>query len=74
MWPDMNAILIKPADAAKLLGIGKSFLYLLMASGQIASVKIGKSRRIPVAALKSWVEAKTAEQARTRPIPTTTTP
>jgi excisionase family DNA binding protein len=38
-----------------VLGIGRSSLYLLMQSGELASVRIGRSRRIPVAALDELV-------------------
>ncbi|MFQ5861401.1 MAG: helix-turn-helix domain-containing protein, partial [Dehalococcoidia bacterium] len=42
-------------DAASL-GIPRSKLYELLASGELRSVKIGKARRIPVDALQEFVQ------------------
>jgi len=53
-------LLHTPADAAKLLGIGRSTLYELLADGTIPSVKIGSSRRIRHADLEAYVAALTA--------------
>ena len=50
-------LLYTPLEAAATLGIGRSSLYLLLASGAIPSVRIGGSRRIPAAALHAYVES-----------------
>jgi excisionase family DNA binding protein len=55
-------LLLKPEEAAEVLGIGRSTLYELLAAGQIESVHIGKARRIPVASLEQYVERLRAEQ------------
>jgi excisionase family DNA binding protein len=50
-------------EAAEALAISRSKLYELLASGAIDSIRIGGSRRIPLAALEEtfWpVEAATA--------------
>ncbi len=39
-------------QAARFLGVSKSRIYLMMASGELPSVKLGKCRRIPRRALK----------------------
>jgi excisionase family DNA binding protein len=45
-----------PADeSAYLLGISRSRMYELMAAGEIRSVKIGRSRRIPRQALLDYI-------------------
>jgi excisionase family DNA binding protein len=54
--------LLRPEEAAEVLGIGRSTLYELLAAGQIESVHIGKARRIPVASLEQYVERLRAEQ------------
>ncbi len=41
----------KVAEAAKFLGLAKSTVYGLMDSGELPSVRIGGSRRIPKRAL-----------------------
>lgn len=56
-------LLIRPEQAALALGVSRTKVYELMASGQLASVKIGRSRRIPVDALTAFVSAIAAEGA-----------
>lgn len=56
-----DEILLSVNEAARRLGIGRSLLYRLMLEGQILSVKIGRSRRIPVWALQEFVKTKVAE-------------
>ena len=43
----MEKLLLSPAEAAAHLSIGRSKVYELMRLGQLRSVKIGASRRIP---------------------------
>lgn len=54
----MDRILLKPLEAADMLGIGRSRVYDMLAAGELPSVRIGRSIRIPVAALQKWVERK----------------
>ena len=49
-------LLYTPEEAAAALRIGRTRLYQLLASGEIASIKLGGSRRITPAALRSYVE------------------
>lgn len=55
----MDRLLVKPIEAAHLLGLGRSKIYELLASGELPSVKIGKSVRVPMDALREWVTAHT---------------
>jgi excisionase family DNA binding protein len=55
-------LLLTPEEAAQALGIGRDRIFRLIASGEIKSIKIAKSRRIPVEALKAYVE-RLIEQA-----------
>ena len=50
-----EAILLTAEEAAGRLRIGRSMLYELLSSGQIESVRINRSRRIPVTALEGYV-------------------
>lgn len=54
-------LLLKPEEAAEALGIARTRVYQLMRAGEIRSVKIGKVRRIPVAALHAYVERLQSE-------------
>ena len=51
----MNKLLLKPGEAAEMLGIGRTKLFELLASGDLESVCIGHSRRIPLDALQSYL-------------------
>jgi excisionase family DNA binding protein len=48
-------LLYRPEEAAEALGISRARLYQLMAEGEIGSVKIGASRRIPAVDLERYV-------------------
>ena len=52
----MEKLLLTPEEAAELLSIGRSKLYQLLAGGSLQSVTIGTSRRIPVQALRAFVD------------------
>ncbi|HET6781522.1 MAG TPA: helix-turn-helix domain-containing protein [bacterium] len=57
----MEKLLLSPAEAAAQLSIGRSKVYELMRLGQLRSVKIGASRRIPQAALADFMVALTKD-------------
>jgi excisionase family DNA binding protein len=59
----METLLLKPMEAAKAIGIGRSKIYDLISRGVIPAVRIDKSVRIPVAALRNWVEQQVREQS-----------
>ena len=51
-------LLLKIEEAARLLSIGRSRAYVLAAAGDLPTVKIGLSTRVPVQALRLWVDKK----------------
>lgn len=51
----VEKLLLKPEEAAELLSIGRSKIYELIGTGELASVRIGTSRRIPADALAEFV-------------------
>ena len=51
-----DQILLAPERAADQLGVVRTTVYAFIASGDLESVKIGRSRRIPVDALVAYVE------------------
>ena len=55
----MEKLLLSPEEAAEALGVGRSRVYDLMRKRELMSVRIGKSRRVPVAAVRSYVERLT---------------
>jgi excisionase family DNA binding protein len=60
----MERLMLRVAEAGDAIGIGRSKAYELVASGELPSVRIGASIRVPVDALRAWAERKAAEQAR----------
>ena len=48
-------------EAAALMGIGHSLLWDLVMRREIASIKVGRSRRIPVAALHTYIAGQLAD-------------
>lgn len=44
---------VRIPEAVRLTGIGRTKLYSLMASGEVATVKIGRSTLIPMASLEA---------------------
>ena len=56
----METLLLKPMEAAKAIGLGRSKIYNLIASGVIPSVRIGKSVRVPVEDLRAWIKKQTS--------------
>jgi excisionase family DNA binding protein len=52
----MDKLMLTPEEAAEALGVGRSTLYDLLRLQEIPSVKIGRSRRIPVSALRDFAE------------------
>jgi len=57
-------LLYRPEDAATILSVTRTRVYDLIRSGQLPSVKLGRSRRIPGAALHDFVDSLTAEGAK----------
>ena len=51
----MDKLLLKPSEAAELVGLGRSTFYGLVKAGTIPSIRVGRSIRIPLAALRQWV-------------------
>ena len=59
----MERLLVRPEEAAEVLGISRARLYELLAAGVIPSIRVGRSRRVPADALRAWVASERAAQA-----------
>jgi excisionase family DNA binding protein len=57
----MDKLLLRPIEAAEAIGIGRSKIYELLASGELPSIRIGGSVRVPVEALRAWIARQVAE-------------
>lgn len=52
----MDKLLLTPEEAAEVLSLGRTKVYQLIGDGTLRSVRIGKCRRVPAAALADLVE------------------
>lgn len=56
----MERLMLTVDEVAEVLGVGRSAVYDLMRLRKLASVKIGRSRRVQVEALRDYVIKATA--------------
>lgn len=56
--PLTGRLLVRVEEAARLCDISRSRMYELIAAGEVPSVTIGRSRRVPLDALRTWIEAQ----------------
>lgn len=59
----MDALLLTPVEAARALGIGRTKVYELIASGRLRSVRLDGCRRITRDDLAAFVAQLMAEAA-----------
>ncbi len=59
----LPVLLVRPEDAAHVLGVGRTKVYELMRSGELRSVRVGGLRRVPVTALAEFVAGLEADAA-----------
>jgi excisionase family DNA binding protein len=48
-------LLLRVEEAARMLSLSRTTVYLLLESGQLPSIKCGTARRIPRTALDEWI-------------------
>jgi excisionase family DNA binding protein len=51
----VEKLLLRPDEVAELLGVGRSKVYALLAKGDLPSVRLGCSVRVPANQLKDWL-------------------
>jgi excisionase family DNA binding protein len=52
-----SELLLTPTEAARRLSVGRTRLYQLIGTGELASVRVGSLRRIPARSLRAYVNA-----------------
>jgi excisionase family DNA binding protein len=57
----MERVCITPAEAAEMLGISRAALYRVMRGADFPLIRVGRSPRIPIAALHRWVDSQLGE-------------
>jgi excisionase family DNA binding protein len=55
---DSTLVALTVEEAARRLGVGRTTMYALLASGEIPSIAIGRLRRVPADALAAYVAAR----------------
>lgn len=53
-------LLLRAEEAARLLSLGRTTVFAMMASGELASISVGRARRIPRVALERWIRERSA--------------
>lgn len=56
----IEPLLVRVEEAARLLSLSRSTIYEMLDRGELPSVRCGAARRIPLAALRAWVERQIA--------------
>jgi excisionase family DNA binding protein len=49
-------LLLRIPEAAKVLGLGRTKIYELIAAGELPVIHVGRAVRVSVTALQKWVE------------------
>lgn len=52
----VRPVLLTLEEAAEVLRIGRTRMFALVGRGEVRSVRIGSSRRVPMAAIEEYVE------------------
>jgi excisionase family DNA binding protein len=50
-----SRLLLRVDEAARLCDVSRSYMYELIARGEIPSVTLGRSRRVPLESLRQWI-------------------
>jgi excisionase family DNA binding protein len=58
--PVTEPLLLTGNDIARLLRIGRSKAFAMMAKGELPVVRFGRSVRVPRHALYGWIESRTS--------------
>lgn len=53
--PPAEMRLLTPEQAAQILGCGRSYMFHMIASGEVRSIKVGRLRRIPIAEVERYI-------------------
>ncbi len=55
-------MLLRPVEVAEVLGICRSKAYELIKAGELPSIRIGCSVRVPIDQLRAWISKQQAQQ------------
>ncbi len=58
-------LLLRIPEVAEMLGIGRTKIYELIATGELPTIRVGRAVRISVRTLQEWVEACEQQESST---------
>ena len=58
----MERVLLTPEEAGRALHIGRSKVFDLIRSGELASIKIGRLRRVPVGEIHDFAQRELGKE------------
>lgn len=64
--PPREPLLLRPVEAARLLGIGRSMLFEMLARNELPVLRMGRCVRIPRQLLEDWVDERFAAETAVR--------
>lgn len=56
MSAEVPPLLVSVRSAARILAVGRTTVYELIAAGELETIHIGRSRRVPMAELEAFVQ------------------
>ncbi|HKU24561.1 MAG TPA: helix-turn-helix domain-containing protein [Candidatus Sulfotelmatobacter sp.] len=56
--PAPEPICVRVNEAARMIGVGRTKLYELIAAGEVKTVKLGKATRITTASLRDLIKRR----------------
>jgi excisionase family DNA binding protein len=57
----IESLLLRADEVAKLISLGRTKVYEMMAEGELPVVRIGTAVRVPRQALLDWIEQRTVK-------------
>ncbi len=62
---EMEPLLLRAGEVARLLCLGRSKVFAMLAAGELPTVRFGRSVRVPRVALERWIEERTQQASGT---------
>jgi excisionase family DNA binding protein len=56
--PNVEPRLLSIKDAARVLGVGVSSVWLLIADGKLKAIRVGRRRLVPVEAIDAFIRTR----------------
>ena len=64
----IERLLYRPAEAAIAIGVSRSRMYELITSGEIPSIRLGGTWRVPVESLRQWIKKQLSAEESAAPV------